>query len=125
MGTRRAIAGLLFLEGVGQGYNVISATNSSPQTTEVFGDERRRRSLMKWVGIGLGQLFAFMALASIIARSWWPLIGGGMVAGVMGWSYRHASRCAERQHGLGLSETAVTPLVSDPDYPGSGDYRRP
>ncbi len=102
---RNGIAGLLFLEGVGQGYNVISATNSSPQTTEVYGDGPRLNSLMKWVWIGHAQVLVFMGLASIIARSFWPLIGGGLVVGTMHCCYSHARTCAKR----GSSSSSAAP----------------
>lgn len=119
---RRGIAGLLFLEGVGQAYNVVSATNSSPQTTEVFGDEKRRKTLMKWVWIGHGQVFVFMGLASIIAKSWWPLIGGGLVTGVMHACYSHAKSCATKADA-GSADQSQTPVVSDPSF--ASGYQRP
>lgn len=115
MSTRRGIAGILFLEGVGQAYNVVSATNSSPQTTEVFGGAdggKRSKTLMKWVWVGHAQVFAFMGLASLIARSWWPLIGGGLVTGVMHGCYAHAKRCADRGEKAGGWGVGAPPTSS-------------
>lgn len=92
--TRRLLAGVAFMEGVGQMYNVISATNSSPQTTEVYGNGPRLASLMKWNKIGYVQGLGFMAIGSWISRSLWPLVGGVMVVGVMHGCYTYAKRCA-------------------------------
>lgn len=110
---RRGIAGLLFLEGVGQAYNVVSATNSSPQTTEVFGDAKRRATLMKWVWIGHGQVIVFMGLASFIAKSWWPLIGGGLVTATMHCCYSYAKNCAAKGDSCANGDALQDPPLSD------------
>ena len=73
-------------------YDVISATNSSPQTTEINA-AARAPTLMKWVNIGLAQgaLFVFiMTLAEPPGKKWRPFVGGGL-AGVLLWTqYVHA-----------------------------------
>lgn len=59
-------------------YDVISATNSSPQTTEINAD-RRAGTLMKWVHLGLLQAAVFVAIGVVLhPKHWPPLIGGGM-----------------------------------------------
>ena len=121
MDLRRGIAGLLFLEGVGQGYNVISATNSSPQTTEVYGDGPRLKSLMKWVWIGHAQVIIFMSLASIIAKSIWPLVGGGLVVGTMHGCYKHARKCAQE----GDTTTGVGQATGGKQGGGTGQNAPP
>ena|SRR5215469_849850 len=73
-------------------YDVISATNSSPQTTEINA-AARADTLMKWVKLGVAQgaLFVFiMMLAEPPGKKWRPLVGGGL-AGVLLWcQYVHA-----------------------------------
>jgi hypothetical protein len=73
-------------------YDIISATNSSPQTTEINAGARAE-TLMKWVKVGLAQAAAFigiMVLAESPGKRWRPLTGGGL-AGVLLWlQYVHA-----------------------------------
>lgn len=71
-------------------YDIISATNSSPQTTEINAGARAP-TLMKWVNLGLAQAAIFvLAGAALDKRHWPPLIGGGF-AGVLLWlQYQHA-----------------------------------
>lgn len=75
-------------------YDIISATNSSPQTTEINA-ATRADTLMKWVGIGLLQAALFAAVGVAIAVKmglpfWPPLLGSGL-AGLLLWvQYIHA-----------------------------------
>ena len=75
-------------------YDVISATNSSPQTTEINA-QARAETLMKWVRLGLWQAALFVAVGMIAAALtgapvWAPALGGGL-AGVLLWlQYQHA-----------------------------------
>ena len=64
-------------------YDIISATNSSPQTTEINA-KTRAGTLMKWVHIGLIQAVGFAILGVIVespGKRWRPVLGGGL-AGV-------------------------------------------
>jgi hypothetical protein len=75
-------------------YDVISATNSSPQTTEINASTRAD-TLMKWVKIGLAQvaLFAFLGVAieGFSGRKMWPpALGSGLAAGLLWGQYVHA-----------------------------------
>lgn len=98
--TRRALGGVLFLQAVDAAYNAYSATNSSPQTSDVFGDDARRASLMWYVNAGHVSAVALAILSSIIAGSLWPLVGFGVIIAQMGWLYRRAfNRAAERSSG--------------------------
>ena len=75
-------------------YDVISATNSSPQTTEINA-AARADTLMKWVYIGLAQavLFIFiMVLAEPAGKKWRPLLGGGLASGLLYIQYAHAKK---------------------------------
>jgi hypothetical protein len=90
-------------------YDVISATNSSPQTTEINA-QKRADTLMKWVKLGLAQaaLFAGIGIALEFASKrpiWPPLVGSGLAGGLLWWQYIHAMNS-------GLST----------DAPGTEDY---
>lgn len=82
-------------------YDVISATNSSPQTTEINA-KARASTLLKWVKLGLAQAALFIGIATIAepaGKKWRPLLGGGL-AGVLLWGqYVHA-----RNAGLASEE---------------------
>jgi hypothetical protein len=73
-------------------YDVISATNSSPQTTEINA-AARAPTLMKWVHIGLAQgaLFVLiMTLAEPPGKKWRPFVGGGLASVLLYMQYVHA-----------------------------------
>jgi len=82
-------------------YNCYSATNSSPQTTELFANERGG-TLMKWVYIGDAQVAfltgaGFLALTAAGQKSlrWAPVIGAGAVAIIMHGMYVHALKSGQ------------------------------
>ena len=82
-------------------YDVISATNSSPQTTEINA-AARADTLMKWVKIGLAQAVLFIVIMTIAepsGKKWRPLIGGGLAAVLLWVQYVHAKNA-----GLASSE---------------------
>lgn len=70
-------------------YNLYSATNSSPQTTELFAGERHK-TLWKYVIIGHVQAVALGVFGSILDRSLWPLFGTVTIGAVMHGMYQHA-----------------------------------
>jgi len=73
-------------------YDVISATNSSPQTTEINA-KARSDTLMKWVHIGLAQAALFVLIGAIAeppGKKWRPLVGGGLAMVMLYMQYRHA-----------------------------------
>ena len=70
-------------------YNTYSATNSSPQTTELFSGEREN-TLWKYVILGHAQAVAIGLFGSLLSRKLWPLIGTLTVGVVMHCMYRHA-----------------------------------
>jgi hypothetical protein len=78
-------------------YDVIAATNSSPQTTEINA-KARSQTLMKWVYIGVAQTFIFVALGAAMQRAqgrpvWPPILGGLLGSGLMHGQYVYAMRC--------------------------------
>lgn len=96
---RKGGAAALFLLGVDAAYNIMGGSNSSPQTTEVFGKGKRRRTLMKWVYMAHVKIFLYTGFASLISPKgvrMWPLLGGAIVATEMHFSYVYAARCAQR-----------------------------
>jgi hypothetical protein len=85
-------------------YDVISATNSSPQTTEINA-KARSSTLMKWVHIGLLQALLFvgiMVAAEPAGKKWRPLVGGGIAAVLLYAQYVHAKNA-----GLNSSEAGT------------------
>jgi hypothetical protein len=69
--------------------NIASATNSSPQTTELFAGARSE-TLWKWVKIGGGVALGFGLFASIMSGTIIPLFAVGTVIVVMGVMYKYA-----------------------------------
>lgn len=73
-------------------YDIISATNSSPQTTEINA-KARSDTLMKWVNLGLAQATVFVLLGVVLDKRHWPPAVGGFLAGGLLWmQYQHALR---------------------------------
>lgn len=71
-------------------YDIISATNSSPQTTEINA-AARADTLMKWVKLGLVQGALFVGIGVVLDPDRWPpLLGGGLAAGLLWAQYVHA-----------------------------------
>lgn len=68
-----------------------SAFCSSPQTTEI-NIHKREESLMYWVAWGCGFAIGGGAIASVLAKSPWPIVGAGSVAAVFWMLYKHAGR---------------------------------
>jgi hypothetical protein len=69
--------------------DVFSTLNSSPQTTELFADDREA-SLMYWVGIGAAVGIGGGAVATVLSKKPWPLITTVAVSGGMFLMYKHA-----------------------------------
>ena len=82
-------------------YDIISATNSSPQTTEINA-AARADTLMKWVKVGLVQGVLFIGIGMAIERPgkrWRPALGGGLAAVLLWFQYVHARNAGLRQGG--------------------------
>lgn len=77
-------------------YNTYSATNSSPQTTELFAGDRGD-TLMKYVFIGHAQAIGIGVFGSLLARKWWPVLGTVAVGTVMHCMYVHALKAGKSQ----------------------------
>lgn len=81
-------------------YNVYSATNSSPQTTELFASDRAV-TLWKYVRLGGYQVAGLTAIGTALAAPfgiWWaPPLGAGAAALLMYLMYRHALQAGSGQ----------------------------
>lgn len=85
-------------------YDIISATNSSPQTTEINA-ERRAETLMKWVHIGLAQGVIFVGIGVLLDEQRWPpLVGGGLAAVLLYGQYIHAKNSGLSKPGPSTEE---------------------
>jgi hypothetical protein len=85
-------------------YDIISATNSSPQTTEINA-QRRAETLMKWVHIGLAQGALFVGLGVMLDKERWPpLVGGGLAAVLLYMQYVHAKNAGLTKPGPSTEE---------------------
>lgn len=72
-------------------YDVFSATNSSPQTTELFAKDRAD-TLWKYVRLGAVQSLFLVLVMWWRSKSVWPILGG-LTAGLFMWAmYAHALR---------------------------------
>jgi hypothetical protein len=80
------------------GYDVMSATNSSPQTTELFASDRSS-TLMKWVKLGAVQGLALGAFGSWLERSPWPFVGCATALGIMYAQYVYADGAGRAGQG--------------------------
>lgn len=85
--------GIAFLVSAGVVYEVVAASCSSPQTTELNAGARAT-TLMKWVGIGLAQGILFVGIAAAYDRPHAKaiLLGGGIAAVLLALQYEHARR---------------------------------
>src|SRR5271154_5514314 len=83
--------GVAFLVAAGITYEIVAASCSSPQTSEINA-RTRSDTLMKWVHIGLGQAVIFVLAAAIIDQKHaQPILAGGIIAGVLLYAqYVHA-----------------------------------
>lgn len=87
--------------------NMYSATNSSPQTTELFAGERSE-TLWKYVIIGHVQAVLFGVIGSILDRTLWPLIGTLSIGTIMHCMYQHALNAGRGQ----VRPSNATPVES-------------
>ena len=105
LGTRRAIAAVLFLQGITAGYDVFSAVNSSPWTAESFGgDPEKEKSLREYINHGLTITLVTTTVSSFIAGSAWPLFGGLAACAYMYWLYMRAIRRSKEKGNTGWNE---------------------
>jgi len=85
-------------------YDIISATNSSPQTSEINA-KKRAPTLMKWVYIGLIQAAGFGLLGAFLDEDTWPPILGVSLASAVLWiQYHHAIQAGLNNNAPGTED---------------------
>ena len=72
-------------------YQLTGANLSSPQTAELNA-KARAATIGKWVAMTHGKSVFWIGLLSVLDGSGWPLLGGGLAAIDMHFSYRYAIR---------------------------------
>ena len=93
---RSASAAISFGVYADLAFNLYSATNSSPQTSELFAGEREQ-TLWKYVKVGHVVAVVLGLFGSFLDRTLWPLIGTLSVGAVMHGMYRHAIAAGKGQ----------------------------
>lgn len=88
-------------------YQVNGSNMSSPQTAELNA-HARANTIDKWVTLTNWEVSAWLVFLSILDRSLWPILGGGMALVGMAAKYKYAINC-----GLNSSE------------PGTENYLNP
>jgi hypothetical protein len=94
--TSSANAGLVAIYAA-LAYDIIAASNSSPQTTEINAGARSE-TLMKWVHIGEAQVVLMMLIGAYIQHKtnqpvWPPILGSVLGGGLMYIQYIYARNC--------------------------------
>jgi hypothetical protein len=85
-------------------YDIISATNSSPQTTEINA-AARAETLMKWVNIGMAQAALFGIIGIMLDKQRWPPALGAGLAGVLLYvQYLHAKTAGLASNAPGTED---------------------
>src|SRR5207302_1753230 len=116
-GNRRVLAAILFMGGVEIADNGYGSVCSSPQTTtlRVSGQEgggATEETLFKWVWVANAKCLLLTGLGSLIARKWWPVLGGLASMIFMHACYIHAAR-----QGRALTHTPMGRRIAAADVP--------
>lgn len=89
----RVLAAVLFINASTNIMDTFSALNSSPWTAENFGaDPDKAASCREYVYHGLAFSGLYVTAAGVLAKSWWPIIGGAVAGVYMFWLYDRALR---------------------------------
>jgi hypothetical protein len=88
---RNVVGAILFLQAGTNVFDVYSALNSSPWTSENFGaDPQKAASCLNYVYQSMAWTSFYCGLAAWIAKSWWPIFGLVMANVYMYWLYTRA-----------------------------------
>ena len=75
-GSKRAIAGLLFLSSGMTTFDAYSTLNSSPWTSENFGaDPQKAKSAMNYVKHAVVFSMSYAVVSAVLAETWVPVVG--------------------------------------------------
>lgn len=89
--VRDTAAAILFMQSGMYALDAYSSVNSSPWTAEtVGGDEEKAKSMKGYCAHATAIATIYAVGGAIIAKSWWPIIGGAFTLFYMGWLYWNA-----------------------------------
>lgn len=91
-----ATAAILFGVWATFALDVFSTLNSSPQTTELFAQDRQD-SLMHWVYVGDAVAITGGLAWSLLSKNPWPVVATVLIVGGMHAAYTHALRRGQSQ----------------------------
>jgi hypothetical protein len=105
--------GVAFLVSAAVVYDIVAATNSSPQTTEINA-AARADTLLKWVNIGTAQAIAFVVVAAAFDRQHRAAIltGGLVAAALLYFQYVHAKNAGLQNGGPPTESYGQAPPVT-------------
>lgn len=111
----RVAAALLFLQASTNAMDVFSAVNSSPWTAENFGgDPAKNDSVREYVWHGVGLTVFYIVGASVLAKSPWPIVGGGITLAYMYWLYDRGLKRGAQRHSTDWNTDSDTSTDSSP-----------
>jgi len=115
----RVGAAILFLQASTNAMDVFSAVDSSPWTAENFGgDPAKNASVQEYVWHGVGLTVFYVVGASVLARSMWPIIGGGITLAYMYWLYSRALERGQARGSASWSAQADSGQTNSPPING-------
>lgn len=87
----RAVSALLFMTSSMTTLDAYSTLNSSPWTSENFGaDPSKAASCREYVRHAIIFSSAYSIASSLLAKSWWPIIGSTLANAYLYWLYERA-----------------------------------
>lgn len=96
LGTKNALAAVLFMQSSMNTLDAYSTLNSSPWTAESFGaDERRSAALKEYITHAVVYSMAYAVASAFIVRGrigWWIIAGAVITNAYLIWLYMRASR---------------------------------
>lgn len=90
-GANSALAALLFMNSAMMTLDAYSTFESSPWTAENFGaDPNKVKSCKEYLCHAVVYSMAYAVASSLLAGSWWPVIGAAISNGYLVWLYLRA-----------------------------------
>lgn len=89
--ARGPVAAVLFMQAGMYAMDSMSTLNSSPWTSENFGaDPEKAKSGREYVMHSIAVSSVFCVTSAVIAKSWWPILGGLATDLYLWWIYDRA-----------------------------------
>lgn len=115
-GGRNEIAAVLAMQAAMMTLDSYSTFQSSPWTVENFGgDEEKMGACREYLMHAVAVSTFYTLAASMLARSWWPALGGVSANAYLIWLYTRAMRRGSDSGSAGWHK-GITPKM----WPGSG-----